>query len=263
MKYNCCVISALVQLFLTYFLLGWPVFAGVLVLVILLPLDAFIARWVGKLAKRVLRVKDTRSKIMAGVVSGIRLIKFYGWEYPFRDMILRIRKEEYKRLRSYSLLIAFQQFFSATIPILTSLATFGLYFLVGGDLSPEKLFTALSLLTSLRNTVRFLAELCTEMVKAFISFKRIALFLQSKELHHLPHLPDQALHPLIKRNEPGDSKREAASPLSPSEDLMDTTFSSQRDMNGINRSGEAISMEKDSNAQNPQIGDSSTRKVDL
>ena len=38
------------------------------------------------------RMTDKRLKVMNEVISGIRVIKMYGWEYAFRDAVAAIRK---------------------------------------------------------------------------------------------------------------------------------------------------------------------------
>ena len=35
---------------------------------------------------------DKRIKVMNEVITGIRVIKMYAWEYPFRDLVAAIRK---------------------------------------------------------------------------------------------------------------------------------------------------------------------------
>ena len=39
-----------------------------------------------------LRMSDSRIKIMSEVLSSIRVIKMYTWEYPFKNMVDKIRK---------------------------------------------------------------------------------------------------------------------------------------------------------------------------
>ena len=35
---------------------------------------------------------DRRVKVMNQVISGIRVIKMYGWEYAFKELVVGIRK---------------------------------------------------------------------------------------------------------------------------------------------------------------------------
>ena len=39
-----------------------------------------------------LRMSDSRIRIMSEVLSSIRVIKMYTWEYPFKNMVDKIRK---------------------------------------------------------------------------------------------------------------------------------------------------------------------------
>ena len=38
------------------------------------------------------RITDNRIKVMNEVITGIRVIKMYAWEYAFRDVVTKIRK---------------------------------------------------------------------------------------------------------------------------------------------------------------------------
>ena len=50
--------------------------------------------------------KDTRIKLLNEVLNGIKVIKFYAWEEPFRELIMKIRRGELTILRRYTLLNA-------------------------------------------------------------------------------------------------------------------------------------------------------------
>lgn len=63
--------------------------------------------------------------------------------------------------------------------------------MIGGDLAPEKLFTALSLMTTMRLTIRIIPEYMIEMINVFVSAKRVIAFLNAKEIEHMPHLAEQ------------------------------------------------------------------------
>ena len=41
---------------------------------------------------KAVRVTDRRVKVMNEVISGIRVLKMYGWEYAFSTLIAKIRK---------------------------------------------------------------------------------------------------------------------------------------------------------------------------
>lgn len=187
-------ISLTLALYFTFTVIGWSTFAGVATIAILLPLDGIVGKWVAKYANLVLSKKDSRSKLVSAMIHGIRVIKYYASENLYLDLISKARFEEYKKLRIYFLLLSIQEFITAAIPLITSLATFGVYQFVGGDLSAEKLFTALSLLTTMRLTIRIVPEFLMEMINAFVSLNRIILFLNAKEIQKMPHLQSKSFN---------------------------------------------------------------------
>jgi hypothetical protein len=62
-----------------YFYMGVAIFAGLGALVLLLPLNAIIAKIYNEAQTKKLKFSDTRIKIINEVLSGIKVIKLYGW----------------------------------------------------------------------------------------------------------------------------------------------------------------------------------------
>ena len=42
------------------------------------------------------QLTDKRVKVMNEVITGIRVIKMYAWEYAFKDLVAGIRKYDFK-----------------------------------------------------------------------------------------------------------------------------------------------------------------------
>lgn len=64
--------------------------------------------------------KDTRIKLLNEVLNGIKVIKFYAWENPFKELITKIRKGELSILRKYTLLNAAYAFTWTCAPFIVS-----------------------------------------------------------------------------------------------------------------------------------------------
>jgi hypothetical protein len=62
-----------------YFYIGVAVFAGLGAMVLLLPLNAIMAKFYNEAQTEKLKFSDTRIKIINEVLSGIKVIKLYGW----------------------------------------------------------------------------------------------------------------------------------------------------------------------------------------
>lgn len=42
-------------------------------------------------------VRDNRTKLMNEILNGIRIIKFFTWEKPFSENVMKVRSEEVKK----------------------------------------------------------------------------------------------------------------------------------------------------------------------
>lgn len=51
-------------------------------MILLIPVNAVLARWLGTIQKEMMKHKDARNKIVNEVLQGIRVIKFFAWCAP-------------------------------------------------------------------------------------------------------------------------------------------------------------------------------------
>lgn len=64
--------------------------------------------------------KDSRIKLVNEVLNGMKVIKLYAWEDPFKDLIMGIRKAELTILRKYAFLNAGFTFVFNCAPFMAS-----------------------------------------------------------------------------------------------------------------------------------------------
>jgi ABC-type multidrug transport system fused ATPase/permease subunit len=79
-----------------WFYIGPAVFAGLAALVFMFPLSSFLATKFGLTNAIKLKASDSRIKTINEVLNGIKVIKFYGWEKSFANLIHRLRDAELK-----------------------------------------------------------------------------------------------------------------------------------------------------------------------
>jgi len=77
---------------LLWVLIGWQAVTGLAFALILIPYEAEMTGWVAKLRMQAARVTDKRLGVMNEIVSGIRAVKMYAWELPYRDAVRAIRR---------------------------------------------------------------------------------------------------------------------------------------------------------------------------
>ncbi|XP_030060084.1 multidrug resistance-associated protein 1 isoform X2 [Microcaecilia unicolor] len=164
--------------------LGVSVLAGVAVLVLVIPINAFVASKVKLLKKSHLKNKDQRVKLLNEILHGIKILKLYAWEPFYQKKVLDIREREMDVLKYSSYLTAFSMLTLTCIPFLVSLATFGVYFLLddGNILSASKVFTTISLFNILRLPLFDLPTVISTVVQTKVSLSRLENFLCEDEL---------------------------------------------------------------------------------
>lgn len=119
--------SAPLQIVLAlYFLwgvLGPSVLAGLAVMIILIPINGYIANRVKVLQIKQMKNKDERVKLMNEILNGIKVLKLYAWEPSFEEQVLKIRTKEVKVLKQAAYLNAGTSFIWSCAPFLVSVLT--------------------------------------------------------------------------------------------------------------------------------------------
>uniref|UniRef100_A0A4W3JJU3 ATP-binding cassette, sub-family C (CFTR/MRP), member 3 n=1 Tax=Callorhinchus milii TaxID=7868 RepID=A0A4W3JJU3_CALMI len=170
-----------------YFLwqsLGPSVLAGVAVMILLIPINAFIAMKTRSFQVEQMGYKDSRIKLMNEILNGIKVLKLYAWEPSFQQQILSIRNKELRVLKKAAYLNALSTFAWSSAPFLVALTTFSVYVTVDENnvLDAQKAFVSLALFNVLRFPLNMLPQVISSIVQASVSLKRLQKFLSHDEL---------------------------------------------------------------------------------
>ncbi|XP_043928090.1 multidrug resistance-associated protein 1-like [Protopterus annectens] len=165
--------------------LGVSVLAGFAVLLLIIPLNAFVASRMKALRKTHLKAKDQRVKLLNEILQGIKILKLYAWEPSFQSKVLEIREKEIDVLKSSGYLSAFSMLTLTCVPFLVSLATFGMYVMLddANVLTASKVFTSISLFNILRLPLFDLPTVISTVVQTRVSVTRLEAFLCEGELN--------------------------------------------------------------------------------
>nr|XP_025966921.1 canalicular multispecific organic anion transporter 1 [Dromaius novaehollandiae] len=173
--------------------LGPSVLAGIGVMVLLIPINGFLATKAKSIQVRNMKNKDERMKIMSEILSGIKILKLFAWEPSFEKRIKEIRARELRDLRNFSYLQSVSVFVFNSAPFLVSLASFAVYVLVDENniLDAQKAFTAISLFNVLRFPMTMLPMVISTLVQTNVSTERLERYLAGEDLdtsaiHHDP-----------------------------------------------------------------------------
>ncbi|XP_078150842.1 ABC transporter C family member 2-like [Carex rostrata] len=187
----------ILSIVLLYLQLGVACFVGALMLVLLFPIQTVVIRRMQKLTKEGLQRTDKRIGLMNEVLAAMDTVKCYAWEQSFQSKVQRIRNDELSWFRKAQLLTAWNTFILNSIPVLVTVVSFGVYTLLGGELTPAKAFTSLSLFAVLRYPLFMLPNLITQVVNANVSLKRLEELFLTEERVLLPNPPLDPMIPAI------------------------------------------------------------------
>eukprot|EP00047_Mylnosiga_fluctuans_P021846 m.109714 g.109714 ORF g.109714 m.109714 type:complete len:1474 (+) comp9049_c0_seq5:48-4469(+) len=172
------------SLFFLWDLMGYAILGGVGVMVLMIPLNGFIAKRTRTQQVAQMAQKDQRIKLMNEVLNGIKVIKLYAWEIPYNEFVGKVREKELKVLMDTSYLNAISMFSWSCAPFFVSLVTFIIYTAVmHEDLTADKAFVSLSLFNILRFPMTMLPMLISSLVEAQVSVNRLKKFLLLPEMN--------------------------------------------------------------------------------
>uniref|UniRef100_A0A8C5BKD1 Multidrug resistance-associated protein 4-like n=1 Tax=Gadus morhua TaxID=8049 RepID=A0A8C5BKD1_GADMO len=176
-------LQALAVMLLLLFLIGPSCLAGMTVLVVLIPVQTVFGRLFSTLRAQTAALADDRIRMMSEVVSGIRIIKMYGWEKLFTELVNEVRRKECSRIMKSSYLRALNMasFFVANKVIV--FIALSAYVLAGNKMAASTVFVALSLYGAVRLTITLFFPSAIEKVsETLISVRRIRSFLLLEEV---------------------------------------------------------------------------------
>ncbi|XP_003198194.2 multidrug resistance-associated protein 1 isoform X1 [Danio rerio] len=164
--------------------LGPSTLAGITTVILIFPLNGFIAKMRSKLQEVQMKHKDERIKLMNEILSGIKILKFYAWEKAFRERVLGYREKELNALKKSQILysVSIASFNSSTL--LIAFAMFGVYVLIDDKhvLDAQKIFVSMALINILKAPLSQLPIAMSTTMQVVVSLKRLGTFLDQDEL---------------------------------------------------------------------------------
>ncbi|KAM5251530.1 ATP-binding cassette sub-family C member 9 isoform 3-T11 [Hipposideros larvatus] len=176
-------VQIIMGVILLYNLLGSSALVGAAVIVLLAPIQYFIATKLAEAQKSTLDYSTERLKKTNEILKGIKLLKLYAWEHIFCKSVEETRMKELSSLKTFALYTSLSIFMNAAIPIAAVLATFVTHaYASGNSLKPAEAFASLSLFHILVTPLFLLSTVVRFAVKAIISVQKLNEFLLSDEI---------------------------------------------------------------------------------
>uniref|UniRef100_A0A672LN94 ABC-type glutathione-S-conjugate transporter n=1 Tax=Sinocyclocheilus grahami TaxID=75366 RepID=A0A672LN94_SINGR len=150
--------------------LGPSVLAGLLVMVLMVPINGWLATKSREFSQIRICNLDLRTSLhMFHFFSslGSEVLKYYAWESSFEAQVQEIREQELKEVWKFAYLSSVSTFIFSCAPAIVSLATFAVFVSVSPNniLNAEKAFTSISLFNILRFPLAMLPQLISIMVQ--------------------------------------------------------------------------------------------------
>ncbi|GAW21801.1 hypothetical protein ANO14919_113260 [Xylariales sp. No.14919] len=167
-----------------YQLVGWSMLSGIGVMLIMIPINGFIARFMKRLQKQQMKNKDSRSRLIAEIVNNMKSIKLYAWSTAFMNKLNFVRNDlELRNLRKIGAGQAFANFTWSTTPFLVSCSTFAIFVWTHDvPLSTEIVFPALALFNLLTFPLAVLPMVITSIIEATVAAQRLSQYLLAEEI---------------------------------------------------------------------------------
>ncbi|KAK0238750.1 P-loop containing nucleoside triphosphate hydrolase protein [Armillaria nabsnona] len=167
-----------------YNMLGWPAFVGVAIMLFSVPLNTFIARILKRMQETQMRNRDMRTRLMSELLSNIKSIKLYAWEYAFLRKILTVRNEkELKMLKKIGIATSLNMMLWTGIPLLVAFSSFAVAALTSSKpLTSDVIFPAISLFMLLQFPLAMFSQVTSNLIEAIVSIRRLSDFLEADEL---------------------------------------------------------------------------------
>ncbi|KAJ5573698.1 uncharacterized protein N7459_008125 [Penicillium hispanicum] len=175
-------VQIIMAITLLYKIMGFSSFAGIALMVLMLPVNLVIARQFNKVQNQILKGTDARIHATNEVLQNIRIIKYFAWEQRFQDIVNEKRKAELKSLRRRYILWSCAATVWYGTPILITFLSFFLYTVVEKkQLTPSIAFPALSMFSLLRVPLDQLADMVAHVQESKVSLDRVDKYLNEEE----------------------------------------------------------------------------------
>ncbi|KAF9481115.1 multidrug resistance-associated ABC transporter [Pholiota conissans] len=175
-----------------YQIIGWSVFVGVVAMIALIPVPGYIASLTQKVQRERMKMASHMSCALHSrfhiesvplAISVIRMIKLFGWEGRIVDRVNRRRIDELACLWKLKVSLSIRNSLINFMPIIGMIVSYATYTVImKQDLTPSKIFGAMSVFYMLRLQLYRLSLHTNVVIQGKVSLDRVNDFLHNAEL---------------------------------------------------------------------------------
>ncbi|KAK3797649.1 hypothetical protein RRG08_054673 [Elysia crispata] len=195
-------LSVITVIYLLYRQLGLACFWGLLVIVVIVPVQAGLSALLGRLRTKIGALSDHRIQLMSEVIVAMRVIKMQCWEQPFQELISKIRGDEMRTTRVGAAIWAFNYGVEQAAMKLMLAVFIVVAWVKGESFATSTAFVVFGLCQVLKSTAFFFLSFSIgKAVQLQASLSRVQTFLLLNEEKET--IKDLRLHRSIQQyNEP-------------------------------------------------------------
>ncbi|KDQ56808.1 hypothetical protein JAAARDRAFT_36283 [Jaapia argillacea MUCL 33604] len=203
-------LQIIISLIFLYLILGWSVFVGLAVMILLFPLPAYIAQLMQNVQAQRMKRTDARVQTVTETMNVLRMIKLFGWESKTAEQVAEKREEELTWLWKRQVLALLNGNINYIIPVAHMIATYIVYTLVmKKQLSASIVFSSMAVFDILREQLFIVFFMIPQFIQAKVSLDRVNDFLHDTELLDQYSTPTDVTPFAVLDVEPDKRRQEA------------------------------------------------------
>ncbi|KAH0833242.1 ABC transporter [Lanmaoa asiatica] len=153
--------------------LGPSALAGFALMIVSIPINTVMVKYLFSTRVRGMIWTDKRSKLLQEILNGMRVIKCFSWEIPFLKRIAEYRQLEMVKIRTLLVLRAGLNASILTLPVLAAVISFIVYSLTDHPLDPANVFSSLALFRLIGLPLMILPTSLSSIADAATACKRL------------------------------------------------------------------------------------------
>ncbi|KAG0212130.1 Multidrug resistance-associated protein 1, partial [Mortierella sp. NVP41] len=171
-----------------YELIGWSIFVGIAAVVLMMPIHAKLAGYFQSFRAAKMKAMDSRLRLVNEVLGGMKIVKLYNWEEPFKERIAVVRRDEVMVLKQFGVVFSFVGLVFTSTPLIITLVSLAVYATHGGpnagpgDMNPQTIFVSISLFGLLARPISVMSSTLSQLTSITVATTRIQKFLLAEEL---------------------------------------------------------------------------------
>ncbi|XP_034484923.1 probable multidrug resistance-associated protein lethal(2)03659 [Drosophila innubila] len=169
----------------TYFMyekIGLACLFGVALMLLFLPLQAYLAKKTSELRLRTAMRTDERVRMMNEIISGIQVIKMYAWEKPFGKLVEHARRKEMNCIKKVNYIRGMLIAFGISLSRMFIFVSLVGYVLLGNKLTAGEAFFITAYYNLLQRAVtNFFPMGITQFAELLVSIRRLETFMHREE----------------------------------------------------------------------------------